>query len=190
MRILIADDDALCRRMLAATLAQWGHEAVAVSSGEEAWQKLQAEDAPAVAILDWMMPGLSGPEVCARVRARTVQRYTYILLLTARDTKEDVIAGLEAGADDYVIKPFNNWELRARLRTACRILDLQERILKSQQELENQAMRDSLTQIWNRRAILELLAREASRQREKADRWQLSWRTWITSRTSTTRAGT
>jgi diguanylate cyclase (GGDEF)-like protein len=163
MRILIADDDAICRRLLASKLAEWGYEVAAVSSGEEAWQVLQAEGAPTFAILDWMMPGLSGPEVCSRVRARGVQRYTYLLLLTGRDSKEDLIAGLEAGADDYITKPFDTCELRARLRTARRILELQEQLLKTQQELEIQATHDPLTQVWNRRGILEHLAREASR---------------------------
>ena len=163
MRILLADDDALYRTLLSATLRRWGFEIEMVENGEQALARLTAPDAPPLAILDWMMPGLSGPEVCRRVRAHSAVRYTYILLLTARDRTEDLVAGLEAGADDYLTKPFDVSELRARLRAAQRILDLQDQLLSSRQELEALATHDPVTQLWNRRAILDRLAKEAAR---------------------------
>jgi len=168
MRVLIADDDEIYRSLLCSTLPRWGYQVVAVSDGERALASLATEGAPALAILDWMMPGLSGPEVCKRVRASPGPRYTYILLLTARSKMEEVVEGLEAGADDYLTKPFVASELRARLRTAARILGLQENLLESRRELEVLATHDPLTQLWNRRAILERLSREWARAlREK-----------------------
>src|SRR5271170_5250298 len=162
MRVLVADDDEIYRSLLATTLGRWGYQVTPVSGGEQALELLGVEGAPTLAILDWMMPGLTGPEVCTRLRARAGPRYTYVLLLTARREMEDVIEGLEAGADDYLAKPFDAAELRARLRTAERILALQEKLLKSQQELEELASHDPLTQLWNRRTILEMLCSEAA----------------------------
>jgi len=163
MRVLIADDDEIYRGLLCSTLPRWGYQVLAVSDGEQALASLAADSAPTLAILDWMMPGLSGPEVCKRLRAVPGPRYTYILLLTARAKMEEVVEGLEAGADDYLTKPFEASELRARLRTAARILELQERLLESRRELEVLATHDPLTQLWNRRAILERLSREWAR---------------------------
>jgi two-component system cell cycle response regulator len=167
MRVLVADDDEIYRSLLATTLGRWGYEVTPVAGGEEALEHLAAEGAPTLAILDWMMPGLTGPEVCARLRARVAHRYTYVLLLTARDKREDLVQGLDAGADDYLTKPFDTSELRARLRAAERILALQEKLEKSRQELEELATHDPLTQLWNRRAILELLGTEAARARRE-----------------------
>jgi diguanylate cyclase (GGDEF)-like protein len=168
MRVLVADDDEIYRGLLATTLSRWGYQVTPVAGGEQALERLEAEGAPTLAILDWMMPGLTGPEVCARLRARAGARYTYVLLLTARHKMEDVIEGLDAGADDYLTKPFDTSELRARLRAAERILALQEKLLKSRQELEELATHDPLTQLWNRRTILEMLGNEAARaKREK-----------------------
>jgi DNA-binding response OmpR family regulator len=129
MRILIADDNLVFQNVLRAMLTQWGYDVVAASDGEEAWRCLQADDAPRLAILDWMMPGLDGVEVCRRVRATRSITNTYILILTAKTHSEDLAAAVEAGADDYVTKPFKSAELRARLRTACRVLDLEGRLL-------------------------------------------------------------
>ena len=167
MRVLVADDDEIYRSLLAATLGRWGYEVTPVAGGEEALERLGMEGAPALAILDWMMPGLTGPEVCARLRAGAGPRYTYVLLLTARHKMEDVVKGLEAGADDYLTKPFDTAELRARLRAAERILALQEKLVKSRQELEELATHDPLTQLWNRRAILEMLCSEAARAKRE-----------------------
>jgi len=162
--ILVADDSLVSRRLLEAVLRKWGFDVVLVSSGTEAWQVLQREDAPKLAILDWMMPGLSGPEVCSLVREnRASAAYTYIILLTSRNEKEDLIAGMEAGADDYLVKPFDNNELKVRLGPGRRIVELQSQLLAAQEALRVQATQDSLTGLWNRPTIHEILARELSR---------------------------
>jgi sigma-B regulation protein RsbU (phosphoserine phosphatase) len=136
VNILIADDDAIPRRLLQATLMKAGHSVICARDGAEAWQMLQSADAPRLAILDWLMPGLDGVEVCRRVRQRQNAPYTYLILLTSKDRKEDSIAGLEAGADDYLTKPFDPQELHVRLRTGQRILDLQTALLTSLEQLE------------------------------------------------------
>jgi two-component system cell cycle response regulator len=163
MRILIADDSVSSRRVLEAMLEKWGYEVVAARSGTEAWEILQRPDAPRLAILDWMMPGLSGPEVCKLVREQQRGTYTYILLVTSRSETEDVVAGMSSGADDYIVKPFHASELKVRLGPALRILTLEQELLAAQEALREQATRDALTHIWNRRAILEILEREISR---------------------------
>lgn len=165
-QILIADDSPVSRRLLEVVLRNWGYRVVAVASGTDAWDVLQRPNAPRMAILDWMMPGLSGPEVCSLVRERQVQPngpYTYIILLTSRNEKEDLIAGMEAGADDYLVKPFDNNELKVRLGPGWRIVQLQEQLLEAQEALREQATRDSLTHLWNRHAIWDILTREIAR---------------------------
>jgi len=163
LRVLIADDSATSRRLLQAVLEKWGYEVTPAEDGASAWEVLRQDDPPSLAILDWMMPGLSGPDVCKKVRDLGRTPYTYILLLTSRSQKEDLIEGLTAGADDYVTKPFDNNELRVRLGPARRILELQSALLATQSALHEQATRDSLTGLWNRRAILEMLDRELAR---------------------------
>jgi diguanylate cyclase (GGDEF)-like protein len=138
-------------------LQQWGYEVVSASDGDEAWWILQREDAPRLAILDWMMPGMDGATICREVRKRTGQPYTYLLLLTARSQKEDIVEGLEAGADDYLTKPFDANELRVRLRAGRRILDLQEYLLSSSEAQRYPATHDFLTGLWNREAVLGIL---------------------------------
>jgi len=131
MKILIADDDAISRRMLQATLALWEYEVLEARDGEEAWRILHGEDAPQLAIVDWQMPSLDGLSLCRRVRSHANAPYRYLILLTARDRKEDVVEGMEAGADDYLTKPFHRHELEVRLRAGKRILDLQSALLQS-----------------------------------------------------------
>ena len=125
-RVLIAEDDPVSCTVLERTLRGWGHEVVVTRTGNDAWEGLLAQTAPRLAILDWMMPGLEGPEVCRRVRALAQPIPTYIILLTARGQTDDIVAGLESGADDYVTKPFDRQELRSRLRVGERILSLQQ----------------------------------------------------------------
>ena len=125
MKILIAEDDPVSRRVLETTLAKWGYEVVTTTNGFEALEALAAPAAPKLAILDWMMPEIDGVEVCRRVRALGSRGYTYVIMLTAKGRKEDLLAGLEAGADDYLTKPFDPHELRSRLRVGQRILDLE-----------------------------------------------------------------
>src|SRR6266540_3454096 len=143
MKVLIAEDDPVSRRLLEVKLRRWGHEVIVVGDGSEAWRVLQQADAPQLAILDWMMPGMDGVQVCREVRSRAEGRYTYLLLLTARGQKEDIVQGIEAGADDYLTKPFDSTELQARLRAGERVLDLQARLLSALEALRDQATRDS-----------------------------------------------
>jgi two-component system cell cycle response regulator len=170
MRILIADDSIVSRHLLDATLRKWGYEVVVACDGVEAWNALQAAEGPLVAILDWVMPGLTGPEVCRRVREREKERdtYTYLLLLTSKSLKEDLIEGMESGADDYITKPFDQHELKVRLRAGTRIIELQRELVAAKDALREQATKDFLTRIWNRSSILDILQRELSRgMREK-----------------------
>ena len=162
MRILIADDDAISRRLLEKSLTRLGHDVDAVADGQAALTALLAPDGPRLAILDWMMPGAEGPEVCRAVRARATP-YVYIIFLTSRDRREDMFSALDAGADDFLTKPLDNAELRARLHSGERVIGLQERLLEIQDQLRHQASHDYLTGLWNRRAIREHLEHELQR---------------------------
>ena len=161
--ILIADDDPVSRRILESWLQKWNYRVNAVANGLDAWNALRQDDSPQMAILDWEMPGLDGIEICRRLRAQEGGSYKYVLLLTAKGDKEDVVSGLEAGADDYLTKPFDANELRARVRVGNRILELQSALLKAYAEQQFEASHDRLTGLWNRGAILDLLARETLR---------------------------
>ncbi|NIA16275.1 MAG: response regulator [Nitrospiraceae bacterium] len=137
MRILIAEDDETSRIVLETLLKKWGHEVIATSDGDEAWTALRASDAPRLAILDWMMPGKDGTELCRRAREMNRTNPLYIILLTALERKEDIVTGLEAGADDYITKPFGNEELRARIQVAQRVIELQSALSDRVEELED-----------------------------------------------------
>jgi two-component system cell cycle response regulator len=163
MKVLVAEDNPVFQTMLEKMLCRWGYEVVIAHDGGEAWAVLSGDDAPRLAILDWMMPGLDGVEICRRVRGAAREPYLYILLLTARTNAEDLIEGMEAGADDYLTKPFNAQELRVRLRAGRRILELQEELLVAREALRDQASRDGLTRLWNRSSILDILDRELAR---------------------------
>ncbi len=128
MRILIADDDRTSTMMLGRTLVEWGFEVVVVHDGTAAWEHIIGDAPPALAIVDWMMPGLDGIELCRRIRATPRQSPVYVILLTARSSRQDLVAGLEAGADDYLTKPFDPDELRARIHVGQRTLELMARI--------------------------------------------------------------
>ncbi|HEX5227336.1 MAG TPA: diguanylate cyclase [Bryobacteraceae bacterium] len=168
MKILIADDSIVSRHLLEATLRKWGYEVMVACDGAEALAILQREDAPSLIILDWMMPGMTGVEVCRRIRARDSEPYTYILLLTSKSQKEDLIEGMEAGADDYITKPFDQNELQVRLRAGIRLVDLQAQLLRAREDLRVQATHDSLTLLWNRSSILTELSRELARSERDA----------------------
>jgi len=163
MRILIADDSPVMRRLLEATLQGWGYEVVSACDGDEAWAALQTDDAPSLAVLDWIMPVFTGPEVCRLVRQQKRASYTYILLLTSKSQREDIVEGMGAGADDYITKPFDQHELEVRLRAGRRIVDLQSELVAAREALREQATKDSLTRCWNRASILEILGREMDR---------------------------
>ncbi len=137
MRVLIGEDDPVSRRLLQATLQRWGYDVICCSDGLETWSHLQEPDAPAMVVLDWMMPGLDGPEICRRVRQLARPEPNYIILLTARGRTQDIVTGLEAGADDYVTKPFDREALRARLQTGFRTLELQNTLAHRVKELES-----------------------------------------------------
>ncbi len=125
MKILIADDDPTNRSVLSAALSRLGYEVETTTDGDQAWAALQRPNAPEIAILDWLMPGMTGPEICIKLRAREQEHYVYVILLTALTELSALVEGLEAGADDFIIKPFRTPELYARLRAGQRILDLQ-----------------------------------------------------------------
>jgi two-component system cell cycle response regulator len=163
MRILIADDSLVSRHLLEATLRNWGYQIDVACDGTEAWSILQRDDAPTLAILDWMMPGYTGPEVCRLVRQKAKEPYTYILLLTSKSLKEDVVEGMDSGADDYLTKPFDQHELKVRLRAGTRIVDLQEQLLATREAMRQQATHDYLTELWNRSSILDILQKEMIR---------------------------
>lgn len=159
MRILAADDDLTSRLVLAGMLKKWGHEVVATVDGTEAWDAMRQPGAPPLAILDWMMPGLSGLEVCRRVRGLAPDQPPYLILLTSKGEKADIVAGLEAGADDYLAKPFDPGELRARVDVGQRIIDLQARLLEARDALAHEASHDPLTGALNRRAFSDVMTR-------------------------------
>jgi diguanylate cyclase (GGDEF)-like protein len=165
LKILVADDDPVTRTLLENHLRQWGHEVVAAEDGESAWQELIKDDPPKIAILDWMMPKRDGLDICTALRESEQDSYVYIIFLTSRSAKEDVVKGLDAGADDYIVKPFDYNELRTRVRAGARIVKLQDELRAALKVSEFRATHDSLTGLLNRPAILEVLGKELSRAR-------------------------
>ena len=167
MRILIADNEPGCRLWLQTLLIQSRHDVMVCQDGVSAWEILQQPDSPKIAILDWMMPGMDGLDVCRAVRGRVGCHYTYLILLSGKTQKEDLILGLQAGADDYLIKPIDEEELQLRLKVGQRILDWQDQLLAAREQLLVLATRDPLTGLLNRRAICDLLERELERGRRE-----------------------
>src|SRR6202790_4672980 len=167
MKILIADDDRMSRRLLQKTLEREGYEVHAVDNGRLALHELSLPDGPRLALLDWMMPELDGPGICLEIRKQQERPYVHIILLTSRESKEDVVAGLEAGADDYLTKPWDPSELTARLRVGQRILQLEDRLVEARETMRFKATHDSLTSLFNRGVIIDLLARELTRTRRE-----------------------
>ncbi len=167
MKVLIAEDDLISSRILEKRLGTWGFDVVLAQTGEQAWNALK-DGSLRLAILDWLMPGMPGVEVCQKIRRRKKYKYTYVILLSAKDRKQDIVAGLSSGADDYMTKPVNFLELRARLQTGRRIVELEDKLLSIQTQLKDIASRDSLTKLWNRAEITRFLREELSRgQREQ-----------------------
>ncbi|HEY2838264.1 MAG TPA: diguanylate cyclase [Pirellulales bacterium] len=163
MKVLIAEDEAVSRRLMQASLTRWGYDVITTSDGCAALSILQEPEPPKLVVFDWMMPGLDGVELCRAIRAKSHQPYTYILMVTAKRTQENVVAGLSAGADDYITKPFDPEELRVRLRTGKRIVCLQDQLIAAREALVEAATHDSLTGLWNRPAILDALTNELNR---------------------------
>lgn len=163
MKILVAEDERVSARYLESVLTSWGYEVSVVSDGVAAWEVLQEIDSPKLAILDWMMPGKNGIELCRDIRSLRQEPYTYIVLLTERSSQQDIVEGLNAGADDYLAKPFDAKELEARLRAGRRVLSLMDEVIAGREQLRYQASHDLLTGLSNRRAIRELLNQEMAR---------------------------
>ena len=168
MWILIAEDDLLSRNMLQAVLRKFGHDVVAVGDGKEALEVLQQPGAPRLAILDWMMPDFDGVDVCRHIRREPSVDPPYLILLTAKDDENSVVEGLDAGANDYLTKPYQNMELRARVDVGKRMLDLQSDLNHAKDALAHEAMHDPLTGLYNRKAILEGLSHELSRVKRQS----------------------
>ncbi len=162
MKILVADDSLFYRNMLQGLLASWGYEVVLAADGYEAQGVLDSDDSPRMAILDCLMPGRGGLELCERIRARQ-QGYVYTILLSADDQQSDVLKGFEIGADDYLCKPFNQNELRTRLKAGELIIRSHEEVAEAHEALKFETSHDSLLRIWNRRAAIELVGKELSR---------------------------
>ncbi len=165
MKALIAEDDPISARLLQASLLKWGYEVILTRDGLEALETLRRPDSPRLAILDWMMPGMDGPDVIRELRKDQQGAYVYAILLTAKDRKEDLVRGLDMGADDYLVKPFDLHELKARVRAGSRILELQEELVRAREALRDQATHDALTRVLNRAGILEFLDKELDRSR-------------------------
>ena len=164
MKILLAEDDPVSRMLMQRTLQKFGYEVVLAEDGRTAAEILSQNDGPHLALIDWMMPELDGPGVCREVRNRNRDSsYIYILLLTSRQDSEDIVTGLEAGADDYITKPCRPAELRARLNTGQRILLLEGKLIEAREEMRFKATHDALTKLWNRAAILSLVRTELHR---------------------------
>ena len=163
MRVLVADDDRTSVLRLRRTLQQLGYEVITASNGTEALHKLQQTRAPQLAIIDWMMPGLDGPDVIRQLRKQGDEPYTYAVLLTSRRDRQFMVEGLDAGADDFLSKPIHADELRARLRAGERVIALQRELIAARECLRRQALHDPLTGLMNRRAILEELYLQNSR---------------------------
>jgi two-component system, cell cycle response regulator len=167
LKILVADDEALSRRLLEKTLERAGYEVIAVENGRQALGELCKLEGPRLALLDWVMPEIDGPGVCRAIRSRSEQKYVYMVLLTSKGTKEETVLGLESGADDYLTKPFNAEELRARLRVGERVLLLEDRLVEARENMRFRATHDQLTSLLNRGALMELLTRELVRSRRE-----------------------
>lgn len=171
MRVVIAEDDAVSRKVLEKILLKSNYEVATANDGLQAWRILQSEDAPQLAILDWMMPGKSGLQICRDIRELGNRPYTYIMLLTSKSQNQEIVEALAAGADDYLTKPVEAGELTARLRVARRVLELQDEIWAAREAVRYrvQATHDPLTGVWNRGAGLDLLGRELARsERDKS----------------------
>ncbi|HSY37129.1 MAG TPA: diguanylate cyclase [Acidobacteriaceae bacterium] len=166
MKILLADDDPLSRHIMERMLRSKGYDVVTAENGRQALLELSRKDGPRLALLDWMMPELDGLGVCREIRAARNSSYTYILLLTARESPDDIVAGLKAGADDYLTKPCHLAELKARLHAGRRILMLEDELVESREAMRYEATHDALTSIWNRGTVLAHIRSELNLSRQ------------------------
>lgn len=132
MRILIAEDESISRTLIRTNLERWGHEVTVCKDGREAWEAIQRPDAPPLAVLDWEMPHMEGVEVCRRARELPHGKLSYIIMLTVKERKEDIVRGLESGANDYITKPFDPQEFRARIMVGIRVVELQQQLISTE----------------------------------------------------------
>jgi two-component system, cell cycle response regulator len=167
MRVLVVEDDPVHRRLIEHLLERWGYAVLTAADGAAAWRRLESEPAIPLVIADWEMPEMDGLALCRAIRGKFAEPYVYVILLTARDERDDMLQGFEAGADDYLTKPVHPSELNARVRAAQRILDLQQKLLEAQERLRVQAMHDALTGIYNRGAVFDALSQELERARRQ-----------------------
>lgn len=179
MNVLIAEDDFSTRRTLQAMLARWGYEVTVAGDGNEAWQMLQGPSAPRLAILDWIMPGMDGVEICRKTREAPDAELTYLIVLTGKTTKEDIVAGLDAGANDYITKPFSREELQARVQVGKRVVELQSALSTRVRELQEALVREKETLVQlkesNEQLLNEIIRRkqveeELLRARDEVDK--------------------
>ncbi|MBU1699496.1 MAG: response regulator transcription factor [Candidatus Eisenbacteria bacterium] len=166
MRILIAEDDLTSRRILETVLKKWGHEVISTSDGEMAWVEIQKADAPSLIILDWMMPGMDGVEICYKIRKADDHKPRYIILLTAKTEKKDIVQGLDAGANDFVSKPFNRDELEARINVGRRVVELEDKLAKKVTELQ-----EALNQVKTLQGIIPICM-HCHKIRDDQEAWQ------------------
>ena len=164
--MLIAEDDAASSRMLQAALGRWGYDIQVTRDGEEAWQTLRRGDTPSLAILNWMMPGINGVDLCRKIRGMSSRQPTYVILLTAKSGRQDIVTGLRAGADDYVTKPFDADELLARVQVGERVVSLQSELAIRVSELE-----DALSQVKRLQGLLPICS-YCKRIRDDRNYWQ------------------
>jgi phosphoserine phosphatase RsbU/P len=149
MKVLVAEDESITRELLGVHLGKWGYDPILCDDGNEAWRLLQGDDPPRLVLLDWMMPGMDGPAVCRNIRDFVKAPYIYTILLTHKNSKEDIVAGLNSGADDYVIKPFDPHELRLRISVGSRIIELESKLTAATARLEtaNAQLVDALDRV-------------------------------------------
>jgi diguanylate cyclase (GGDEF)-like protein len=164
MRVLVAEDSVIYQRLVGNCLSDWGFSPIMAKDGTEAWQVLRLPDAPKLVLLDWVLPGLDGIELCRRIRQASSEGcYSYIIVLTGKSGQKEMLEAMQAGADDYIVKPFDEPALRARLSVGKRILDLQDELVSARESMRHAATHDGLTGILNRRELMEALARELER---------------------------
>ncbi len=168
LRVLVAEDDPVSRHRLHAALSSWGYEVTSVVDGHEALREIARPDAPTLAILDWSMPRIDGLQVCRAVRETAAGQFVYVILLTSHDRDDDVLEGFDAGADDYITKPFDSRQLKARVRSGARIVRLQQQLIAAREQLREKAMHDPLTGLLTRGAFFEICDGEIARAQRKS----------------------
>jgi diguanylate cyclase (GGDEF)-like protein len=170
MQALVVEDSAVYRKLIGDHLRSWGFGVTIAVSGSEAWEILERPDSPKLVLLDWVLPDIEGIELCRRIRqAGTSDNYVYVILLTSNEGRQNMLDAMQAGADDYLVKPFDEMELKARLLVGERILNLQEELVSARESMRHAATHDNLTGLLNRGEILGMLERELERSRRERD---------------------